>query len=291
MHGPWALGWEFVLALVTLLLAAGTGWLAWTTRKLARTTAEEVQGQTRPVLVPLRATYEAPEEGSDYYHRIVQLRNIGAGPALNVAARIGRGSTQEGGSDSIPAIAAGAESEIRVSGLRRQPDEGDNGYHMRSQLFAVEYFDLAGLCYTTNTTFGQRNADGTTGFGSLRISAGRPAWETGELGALWAENPLGLAKRQGLRGWSRYAFALSYHLLLDPSAAPRPLWPRIRETWQWLYPGHTRTPLQRLMWAQRAYKATLDKPVRPWARGPLRRPYVIARGLWWGYRVYRNLRF
>src|SRR5207244_11064406 len=50
--GPWDLGWEFVLAIVTLLLALVTAWLAWTTRRLARATSDEVQGQTRPVVVP-----------------------------------------------------------------------------------------------------------------------------------------------------------------------------------------------------------------------------------------------
>ena len=66
------------------------------------------------------------------------------------------------------------------------------------------------------------------------------------------------------RGLDRYSYALRYQLLQDPSAAPRPLLPRLRETWQWLYPGHTRTPMQRLVWGRRAYKATLDKPIRPW---------------------------
>lgn len=45
---PWALGWEFGVALATLLLASVTGWLAWTTRRLARLTGEEIVAHEAP---------------------------------------------------------------------------------------------------------------------------------------------------------------------------------------------------------------------------------------------------
>jgi hypothetical protein len=90
--GPWMLGWEFVLALVTLGLAGVTGWLAWTTRRLARATAEEVQGQTRPVLVPTRRkptpVQETPVSWTDpqgikatrTLEVTIEFENIGVGP-------------------------------------------------------------------------------------------------------------------------------------------------------------------------------------------------------------------
>src|SRR5438874_3636234 len=103
--GPWDIGWESIVALATLLLAGVTGWLAWTTRKLARATAEEVQGQTRPVVVPtgdpIRVGVEqvnpdqegkppypgpgaVPGELRGSFSVTVPMRNIGVGPALNL---------------------------------------------------------------------------------------------------------------------------------------------------------------------------------------------------------------
>src|SRR6516225_6289730 len=91
----WALGWESVLALVTLLLAGVTTWLVWTTRRLARSTAEEVQGQIRPVVVPVGDTVEATRNehaGDSYFDVAINVHNIGAGPALNFNFVIGEGS-------------------------------------------------------------------------------------------------------------------------------------------------------------------------------------------------------
>src|SRR5437016_4302981 len=112
--GVWTLGWEFVLALVTLLLATFTGWLAWTTRRLARAASQEVQGQTRPVVVPADDIVHLSElhssGGSDYYNATVRLRNIGAGPALNFNLTIGGGSASE----PLPALGPGDEREAVV---------------------------------------------------------------------------------------------------------------------------------------------------------------------------------
>lgn len=286
MSEPWTLGWEFVLALVTLLLASFTGWLAWTTRMLARTTSEEVQGQTRPVLVPLRATFEAAAEDQDYFHQTLRLRNIGAGPALNVKVTIGRGDSRDGYSDTLPAMAVGDESDVRVGVRIKQEDEGSNTFHMRTSPVGIAYFDLAGRRYTTSTYLG----GGPTGFSEVRVSAGSPPPEAPITGTVLIDTPLSAARRnhQRIRGLPR---AWRYHVLQEPDALPRPLWPRLREAWRWMYPKFRRTRMQRLVWAHRAYHATLDKPVRRWVRGPLRRPYLIARGVRWGYRVYRNLRF
>jgi hypothetical protein len=288
--GPWTLGWEFILALVTLLLALFTGWLAWTTRRLARTTVQEVQGQTRPVVVPVRDTVQASGEQGDqpfnYFNVTIRLRNIGAGPALNFDLTIGEGSASE----PLPALGAGSEHDavIRVPG--HQENEGAHPYNSRTSRLVIEYFDLAVRRYTTEVWLGFLNTEGPTQIQRrLSLSSGSVPRQAPSTGPALVENPLMAAQRgPGIR---MLPFAWRQFVLQDPDALPRPLWPRLREAWRWMYPKHSRTRMQRLMWAHRAYKATLNKQVRPWVPRFLDRPYVITRGLKWGYLAYRNMRF
>ncbi|MDP9227405.1 MAG: hypothetical protein M3P18_26875 [Actinomycetota bacterium] len=85
MH-RWAFGWDALVAIGTLALAGVTYVLARATRRLARETAEEVRGQTRPVVVPVHDTVDVSPKRNDsvgsYFEVTVRLRNIGAGPAL-----------------------------------------------------------------------------------------------------------------------------------------------------------------------------------------------------------------
>jgi len=277
------------VAFATLLLASVTGWLAWTTRRLARATAEEVVGQIRPVVVPIGDTAHAQEADEDrwpeYFDVKIGLRNIGAGPALNFNMTIGEGSRSE------PLVALGAGSDDRA--LVHVPvvaNEGPMTYHSRTAKMVVEYFDLGGRRYVTEIWFGILNRVGDTKLQrSIKLGSGVVPREGPISGPALLENPLMAAKEApGIR---KLPSAWRYYVLQDPDALPGPLLPRLKEAWSWMYPRHRRTRTQRLMWARRAYKSTLDKPVRPWARGVLHRPYVTARGLRWSYRVYRNLRY
>jgi hypothetical protein len=88
----WTFGWEGLVALFTLLLAVGTFSLAWVTRTLARTTAREVQSQTRPILVPVKGSFGVGDTGPEPpfpFEINMHVRNIGAGPALAVRAYVG----------------------------------------------------------------------------------------------------------------------------------------------------------------------------------------------------------
>jgi hypothetical protein len=149
--GPWTLGWEFVLALVTLLLALFTGGLALVTRRLAGETRDEVHGQFRPVLVPTRESLDdiaqlraqAKQETQHAAYKIpLRLRNIGHGPALNIrlsagADSYGKGPTALGAAEEDDAFVAIPFEEAR----RHVNALGD---------LRIEYYDLAGRGFTTN---------------------------------------------------------------------------------------------------------------------------------------------
>jgi hypothetical protein len=73
---PWAFGWEAVVAICTGALAIGTGWLGFSTWRLAQETKAEVVGLSRPVLKMSGASLAA----SGFY---ATLTNVGAGVALD----------------------------------------------------------------------------------------------------------------------------------------------------------------------------------------------------------------
>jgi hypothetical protein len=119
----WDFGWEALVAIGTLCLATGTFWLALTTSKLAQATAQEVQAQWRPALVPgIRGTPGTPQatsplaydqENSRLY---VSVRNAGRGPALFVRTLL---HPENNSPDhwSLGAISPGDEVQLRISGV------------------------------------------------------------------------------------------------------------------------------------------------------------------------------
>jgi hypothetical protein len=71
-------GWEACVALGTLALAAGTGWLAWSTRRLAKQTQSDVEAQWVPVILP--SVDPVQGQNANYW---VPIENAGRGPALH----------------------------------------------------------------------------------------------------------------------------------------------------------------------------------------------------------------
>jgi hypothetical protein len=287
--GPWTLGWEFVLALVTLLLATFTGWLAWTTRRLARATADEVQGQTRPVLVPARRAVDVAQTeqfpGGEYFKVTIRVRNIGAGPALNATITAGSDSWGAG----PVALAPGAEDDVEVS-VRVNEGETAHRFTERTSRIRIEYYDLAGHVFATEIGwvfigFGKKGRLS----GVLHVSAGEVPKEAPITGPGLDANPLMAAgfRRRPNRYQLRHAYAS--FVLQTPGVIPKPLRGRLRAARRALYPKRRQTRIQRMMWGHRAYRATVDKPIRPWVPRLLHRPYVIARGWKWGYLVYRRM--
>lgn len=287
LAGPWTLGWAFILALVTLLLALFTGWLAWTTRRLARATAEEVQGQTRPVVVPAENNVDVSEEQTGWANArghidvSVRLRNIGAGPALNFELSAGAGSY--GG--AIAALEPGKE-EIGVVHIPVY-DEGAHPFVSRTSRITVLYHDLAGRVFTTQFNWVVQ------GFGNrarinpfLQITSGVIPQEAPIVGPATYENPLMAA--QGRRRPGRYQIreAWTRSVVQGPEEIPLPLRTRLHSAWRYLYPKRRTSRLQRMAWGVRVYRATLEKPIPYRLPRVLLRPYRIARGWKWAALTY-----
>jgi hypothetical protein len=288
---PWSFGWDALVAIGTLALAFMTAALALSTRRLARETAEEVQGQTRPLVVPAGGEADVSERigvaGNEYFEMTVRLRNIGAGPALNFDLRIGG---PESTATALAALGAGSERDavIRVPLIE---GEGAHPFTRRTSSIHVEYYDLAGRVYTTTIpimsapiALGQRARLGYY----ITLGATSVVRQAPISSPALIENPLMAAsqRRPGFRG---LGFAWRYYVLPKPDDVPKPFRERVGEAWRWLYPKRRRTWLQRLAWGRRAYKATLDKPIRPWVPRGFHRLYVIARGWKWAYLVYRGM--
>jgi hypothetical protein len=84
------LGWDSLVAIGTLVLALVTAWLAWSTRKLARETADDVSSQLRPVLIDSAegVLVVGYPQDSDQGAFTLAVKNVGPGPALNARAEI-----------------------------------------------------------------------------------------------------------------------------------------------------------------------------------------------------------
>jgi hypothetical protein len=77
--------WNEAVAILTGSLAAATFSLAWTTRRMARSTAEDVAAQNRPILVPGPAG-EALNLEWTIGRLTIAIKNAGRGVALDVQA-------------------------------------------------------------------------------------------------------------------------------------------------------------------------------------------------------------
>jgi hypothetical protein len=307
--GPWDLGWEFVLAIVTLLLALVTAGLAWTTRRLARATSDEVQGQTRPVVVPTEDPIHVgveqpypdqegkpryPEPGAVYgeargsFDVTVRLRNIGVGPALNLEGEVARDRYP---GNRITALPPGEDAEIGIHITLY--NEGAHPFFGRISPLTVNYFDLAGRQFTTSfswTFLGFEQDASITAY--LAISSGevperrqRPL-----IGPDDFTNPFRQA--QG-RFWpSRWAVrnAWTTHIVQAPDEVPHAFHLRLHSAWRGLFPKRLPQRFQRMAWSIRVYKATVEKPIPSRIGRLLPIPYRILRGMKWATLTYFRMR-
>lgn len=141
---PWEFGWDALVAVGTISLAAVTGVLAFMTWRLARSTAAEARSQARPALIPALGSDE-PGTLPSLEHRAasqelhVAIRNAGRGPALfvRVALEPTGGSPSDG---PLAAMAPGDDVRLIFSAEARPLD--------RWQVL-LDYRDLAGRTYST----------------------------------------------------------------------------------------------------------------------------------------------
>jgi hypothetical protein len=138
--------WEALVAVGTLVLGAATFGLGWYTRKLARTSADDLQAQWRPIILPVPFGEPTARENVAYDEvegvLRVQVHNAGRGPALFLRAVVDpRGDPDERG--PVAALAAG---EGRLFMFNRVKNE-----RQQAQIL-LDYRDLAGRPYSTSIT-------------------------------------------------------------------------------------------------------------------------------------------
>jgi hypothetical protein len=138
----WTFGWDALVAVGTICLAVATVVLGWITRNVAKATADEVQSQNRPVLLPasLNRSEVLRIEGQVLDLRI---RNGGKGPAFEIRCRLDPGGL--GPEDWSNGILEQAQSEIlHFRGLTAEN-------HERFELH-LDYLDLAGRRHSSSIT-------------------------------------------------------------------------------------------------------------------------------------------
>jgi hypothetical protein len=138
--------WEALVALGTLVLGGATFWLGWHTRKLARTSAADLQAQWRPVILPNPASESSARENVEYDEREgilrVPVQNAGRGPALFLRAVVDpRGDPDERG--PVAALAAG-DGRLLIFGRVKNERQ-------QAQVL-LDYRDLTGRPYSTSIT-------------------------------------------------------------------------------------------------------------------------------------------
>lgn len=132
-------GWDALVAIGTLALAAVTAWLAWSTRALARASRNDERAQWRPVLVPDSRASVDYDEGTGVM--AFEVRNVGRGPAFGVNAQIRTGKRPIGA--SIPGI-GGATALAPHEGFRLQARVSDRAQRVRGLVIEAEvsYYDI-----------------------------------------------------------------------------------------------------------------------------------------------------
>lgn len=137
----WSFGWDALVAVGTVGLAAVTAWLAWTTREVARATRDELAASWRPLLV--YSALRTRQTGDDTDERQLELvvRNDGKGPALAIAASTGLTVPSGFRAATSGLIPVGGEDVLTLS----VPLEVRTSYRI-----GVDYVDLAGRKYSSD---------------------------------------------------------------------------------------------------------------------------------------------
>jgi hypothetical protein len=231
---PWTFGWDALVAIGTISLATFTYILGRATRRLAVETAEELQAQWRPILVPVEDSIVMLERDLSEIERQIaekvpvevvegkevataegmrrrvemKIRNIGRGPALDIkVARM----PWAPGPPVAAVIAADAEWLLKESGFHEE----------RRRDLSLHYRDLTGLNYVTEIyTFKLFDEEETI---SVRLTIGEPYVDR-EIPRPPMADPM-MATLPGVRGRLRAAADVLWPpLYVEPV---RPFWRRV----------------------------------------------------------------
>lgn len=133
---------ETLVALGTLVLAAFTGYLAWSTRQLAEAATADQRAQWRPVLIAEDDEVDEHIEGE----LRVRLHNVGRGPALGVHGQLRsggpKGATFPGSPDRV---LPGEVLELRFS----RKNDITRGAILSFEIF---YYDIGDWLHATELT-------------------------------------------------------------------------------------------------------------------------------------------
>jgi hypothetical protein len=138
--GAFSWGWDSFVAIGTLALAAGTVWLAWSTRMMASASRKDERAQWRPALVP---SVDAPVQYDDGTGEMsFEVRNAGRGPAFGINAQLRSGKRPVGAS-----VPSGAGTAVAVAPGERflllcrvsDPSQQIRGWVIEAEIF---YYDI-----------------------------------------------------------------------------------------------------------------------------------------------------
>jgi hypothetical protein len=199
--GPWEFGWDALVAIGTLTLAAVTGILAAITSRmasktsdLATETAEDVRSGIRPALIDAagRAKPTLTMDGSvDVGTITVSVGNAGRGPALNVYAyafAASKAFAKRTLTVMVGNIAPGESATIKLADVPSVDTSGSLESYLALRVVCV-YSDLAGRQYHTVIRLsdpgkGQRRRQGgddsAGGYDSLSESLTQDGIEVGD---------------------------------------------------------------------------------------------------------------
>src|SRR6266511_786370 len=153
MTHPWAFGWDGLVAIGTLSLAGMTGWLAWTTRRVARADLVNLRAQWRPILVPDGEPNFAPDTERNEWTGRLAVQNTGRGPALYVRATL---DPVNNSPDhwSLGSVAPGQSQPLTFSHLPRREgvyqlllDYRDLGGYLYSSAIVIDFVNESGRYY------------------------------------------------------------------------------------------------------------------------------------------------
>jgi hypothetical protein len=147
--------WTALAAIAAILLAFVTGWLAWSTHKLAVASTADQRAQWRPILT---VRPDGQVDYDDAGKLSFELRNVGRGPAFGVRAELRRGPQPIGGSPpglGAPALAPGESFQLQAR--ITDPNSYKRGHVVNIE---VTYYDVTEYWHKSHLTMsGHRPPD------------------------------------------------------------------------------------------------------------------------------------